>query len=129
MRWGNAPCDAPLDVEADARLLREVLPLARLKKKHPVRMMWKSETAQARFALHHLADDLRLERGLARPTIQTPQAIAERLEAKLLDLVTFPDEDERAKLVDRTRHMSTAEIRRLMKQSRVGASKAKAAAR
>src|SRR5678816_3649528 len=62
MRWGNAPCDAPLDVEADARLLREVLPLDRLKKKHPVRVMWKSETAQARFALHHLADDLRLLR-------------------------------------------------------------------
>jgi hypothetical protein len=39
MLWGNAPCDAPLDVEADARLLREVLPLDRLKRKHPVRLI------------------------------------------------------------------------------------------
>lgn len=64
MRWGNAPCEAPLDVQADARTLRDLLQLDRLKKKHPVRLMWKSETAQARFALHHLADDLRLLRGV-----------------------------------------------------------------
>jgi transcriptional regulator with XRE-family HTH domain len=59
-----------------------------------------------------------LERGLARPTIQTLKALADRLEVKLLDLVTFPDEDDRAKLIDRTREMSASEIRRLLKQSR-----------
>ena len=59
-----------------------------------------------------------LEKGLARPTIQTLQVIADRLEVKLLDLVTFPDEDERAKLIDRTRTMSSADIRRLLKGRR-----------
>ena len=59
-----------------------------------------------------------LERGLARPTIQTLDSLAERLEVKLLDLVTFPDEDDRAKLIDQTRGMSTSEIRRLLKESR-----------
>jgi transcriptional regulator with XRE-family HTH domain len=56
-----------------------------------------------------------LEKGLARPTVQTLQVIADRLEVKLLDLVTFPDEDDRAKLIDRTREMSAAEIRRMLK--------------
>ena len=56
-----------------------------------------------------------LERGLARPTIQTLQALAERLEVKLLDLVTFPDEDERSKLIDRTRGLSSAQTRRISK--------------
>jgi transcriptional regulator with XRE-family HTH domain len=56
-----------------------------------------------------------LERGLARPTIQTLKALADRLEVKLLDLVTFPEEDDRAKLIDRTREMSTVEIRRVLK--------------
>ena len=59
-----------------------------------------------------------LERGLARPTIQTLQVIADRLEVKLLDLVTFPEEDDRAKLIDRTRTMTTAEVRRLLKNRR-----------
>ena len=59
-----------------------------------------------------------LEKGLARPTIQTLQVIADRLEVKLLDLVTFPEEDERAKLIDRTREMSATEIRRLLKGRR-----------
>ena len=58
-----------------------------------------------------------LEKGLARPTIQTLKTLADRLEVKLLDLVTFPEEDERAKLVDRTRQMSVAEIRRAYKRT------------
>jgi hypothetical protein len=59
-----------------------------------------------------------LERGLARPTIQTLQVLADRLEVKLLDLVTFPDEDDRAKLIDRTRAMNTTVILRLLKNRR-----------
>ena len=47
-----------------------------------------------------------VEKGLARPTVETLAAIAERLEVKLLDLVTFPDDDERAHLVDRTRALT-----------------------
>jgi transcriptional regulator with XRE-family HTH domain len=59
-----------------------------------------------------------LERGLARPTIQTLQVIADRLEVKLLDLVTFPEEDDRAKLIDSTRSMSATEIKRVLKGRR-----------
>ena len=65
-----------------------------------------------------------LERGLARPTIQTLQSLADRLEVKLLDLVTFPDEDDRAKLVDHTRGMSATELRRLLKASRASSKRA-----
>ena len=64
-----------------------------------------------------------LERGLARPTIQTLQSLAERLEVKLLDLVTFPEEDDRARLIAETRGMSAAEIRRLLKEARVNSKK------
>ena len=59
-----------------------------------------------------------LERGLARPTIETLKAPADRLEVKLLDLVTFPVEDDRARLIDRTREMSASEIRRLLQHPR-----------
>ncbi len=34
-----------------------------------------------------------VEKGLARPSVETLAAIADRLEVKILDLVTFPDEE------------------------------------
>ncbi len=58
-----------------------------------------------------------VEKGLARPTVETLAAIAERLEVKLLDLVTFPDDDERALLVDRTRALTKGTIRRLLRET------------
>lgn len=58
-----------------------------------------------------------VERGLARPTVETLQAIADRLEVALLDLVTFPDEDERQLLVDRTRRLARGTIRKLLKDT------------
>ena len=58
-----------------------------------------------------------VERGLARPTVETLSAIAARLEVKLLDLVTFTDEDERALLVDRTRRLTKGAIRRLLRET------------
>ncbi len=58
-----------------------------------------------------------VENGLARPTVETLAAIAERLEVKLLDLVTFPDEDERQRLVDRTRFMTKGAVRRLLRET------------
>ena len=58
-----------------------------------------------------------VEKGLARPTVETLAAIAERLEVKLLDLVTFPDDDERAVLVDRTRALTKGTIRRLLREN------------
>ena len=58
-----------------------------------------------------------VEKGLARPTVETLAAVAERLEVKLLDLVTFPDEDDRARLVDRTRGMTKGAVRRLLRET------------
>lgn len=57
-----------------------------------------------------------VEKGLARPTVETLQAIAERLDVSLLDLVTFPDEGDRQKLVDRTRRLSKGTIRKLLRE-------------
>jgi transcriptional regulator with XRE-family HTH domain len=58
-----------------------------------------------------------VEKGLARPTVETLATIAERLEVKLLDLVTCPDEDDRARLVDRTRGMTRGTVRRLLRET------------
>lgn len=61
----------------------------------------------------HLSD---LERGLAGPpTVRTLKFLADHLETPLLDLVTFPDEDDRQRLVDRTRGLSSASIKKLLK--------------
>ncbi|MDI1481732.1 helix-turn-helix transcriptional regulator [Polyangium sp. y55x31] len=56
-----------------------------------------------------------LERGLARPTIHTLKVLAERLEVDVLDLLTFPDQGDRQKLVDLTRHLGRGTIRKLLK--------------
>ncbi len=61
-----------------------------------------------------------VEKGLARPTVQTLQAIADRLEVALLDVVTFPAEDDRQRLVDQTRRLSKGTIRKLMKETAAG---------
>jgi len=58
-----------------------------------------------------------VEKGLARPSVETLAAIAKHLEVKLLDLVTFTDDDERALLVDRTRHLTKGAIRRLLRET------------
>jgi transcriptional regulator with XRE-family HTH domain len=57
-----------------------------------------------------------IERGLARPTIRTLKVLADRLGVKLLDMVTFPDEDARQRLVDRSRDMQRGPIRKLLAQ-------------
>jgi transcriptional regulator with XRE-family HTH domain len=58
-----------------------------------------------------------VEKGLARPTVETLAAIAVRLEVQVLDLVTFPAEDDRQRLVDRTRHLTKGAIRRLLRET------------
>jgi transcriptional regulator with XRE-family HTH domain len=58
-----------------------------------------------------------LEKGLVRPTIQTLKAIADGLGVAILDLVTFPEEDERQRLVDATRYLRTGQIRVLMQEA------------
>jgi transcriptional regulator with XRE-family HTH domain len=55
-----------------------------------------------------------IERGLARPNIQTLKVLADRLGLKLLDLVTFPDEDDRQRLVDCTRRVARGPLRKIL---------------
>lgn len=55
----------------------------------------------------HLSD---VERGLTRPTVSTLKVLADRLGVALLDLVTFPEDDERQRLVDGLRHLPEEEV-------------------
>lgn len=59
----------------------------------------------------HLSD---LERGLTRPTITTLQAVADRLGVALLDLVSFPEDGARERLVEALRAVPDPEIDRLV---------------
>ena len=59
----------------------------------------------------HLSD---VEHGFTRPTVATPAELARHLGVLPLDLVTFPAEDERQRLLDQTRGLSAAEIKRLL---------------
>jgi transcriptional regulator with XRE-family HTH domain len=54
-----------------------------------------------------------IENGLALPTLSTLKVLADHLSVSLLDLVTFPEDDERQSLVDRTRRLSVAALRRV----------------
>jgi transcriptional regulator with XRE-family HTH domain len=58
-----------------------------------------------------------VERGLARPTVETLLALADRLEVDLLDLVTFPERSDRQRLVDRTRALTKGTVRKLLKET------------
>jgi transcriptional regulator with XRE-family HTH domain len=57
-----------------------------------------------------------VEKGLARPSVETLRAIAEHLEVDLLDLMTFPEDSPRQALVDRTRRLSAGTVRKLLKE-------------
>jgi len=50
--------------DADLVTLRERIPWKKLAPQHPIRRWWTSPTSDARFELHHLADDLRIVDGL-----------------------------------------------------------------
>jgi transcriptional regulator with XRE-family HTH domain len=58
-----------------------------------------------------------IEKGLVSATLPTLALIADRLDVDLLDLVTFPNDSERHKLVDITRGLRTGTIRRLIKDA------------
>lgn len=53
-----------------------------------------------------------IEKGLVRPTAHTLKVLAEALDLLPLDLLTFPDQDDRQQLIDRTRHVEGAILRR-----------------
>ena len=65
------------------------------------------------FSFSYLSD---IEKGLARPTVASLDQIAKGLGVPLLDLVTFPDEGDRQRLVDRSRHIPKGTIRKLLKE-------------
>lgn len=69
------------------------------------------------FSKGHLSN---LERGLVAPNVLTLQALADALHVKLLDLVTFPDEDDRQRLVDLIRQLPKGTIRKLLKECEGG---------
>ncbi|HQP38751.1 MAG TPA: helix-turn-helix domain-containing protein [Polyangiaceae bacterium] len=56
-----------------------------------------------------------IERGLVMPTVATLKVLAERLGVLPLDLVTFPEDDDRQRLVDATRSLPKGTIRKLLK--------------
>ncbi len=58
-----------------------------------------------------------IERGLVRPTAHTLKALADRLEVALGDLVNFPDDDDRARLYEVTRHLAPPQVRALLREA------------
>jgi transcriptional regulator with XRE-family HTH domain len=56
-----------------------------------------------------------IEKGLASPSLQTLNAIAEHLEVLLVDLFTFPEHSEREQFIDRTRWLTPGTIRKLLR--------------
>ena len=90
-------------VGARVRALREAAGLTLEK------LAWESEVGSKGY----LSD---IERGLARPTLPTLQRIADHLEVDLLDLVTFPDDSDRQRLVVLTRTLPPGTIRKLLKE-------------
>ncbi|MDX2055495.1 MAG: helix-turn-helix transcriptional regulator [Polyangiaceae bacterium] len=58
-----------------------------------------------------------IEKGLVLPTIQTLSLLAERLGTELVDLLTFPDESDRHRLIDLSRSMKVGTIRRLVRDA------------
>jgi transcriptional regulator with XRE-family HTH domain len=56
-----------------------------------------------------------IEKGRASPSLRTLQVIAEYLEVLLVDLFTFPENDERQQLIDRSRWLGPGTIRKLIR--------------
>lgn len=59
-----------------------------------------------------------IEKGLVLPTLPTLVLLAERLGVDLLDLVTFPEDSPRQRLVALTREMTPGTVRRLIRDAR-----------
>jgi len=58
-----------------------------------------------------------IEKGLVMATVPTLATLAERLEVDLLDLVTFPEDSPRQRLINLTRGMSAGVVRRLVRDA------------
>ena len=57
-----------------------------------------------------------VESGDYLPSVPALHTMARVLGVALLDLVTFPERDERQALVDRTRHMPRGTVRKLLRE-------------
>ena len=58
-----------------------------------------------------------IEKGLVRPTAHTLRVLADALDLLPLDLLTFPAQDVRQQLIDRTRHVEGATLRRWLAEA------------
>ena len=67
-----------------------------------------------------------IERGLVRPTAHTLKALADRLGVQLADLVSFPGDGDRARLLDLTRRMTAPRVRLLLQEAEGMAARAPA---
>src|SRR5947209_588070 len=61
-----------------------------------------------------------IEKGLVRPTIQTLKVLADHLGVLPLDLLTFPDEDIRQSVIDGTRRIPLATLRKIRREIEQG---------
>lgn len=61
-----------------------------------------------------------IEHGLASPSLRTLAVIAGHLGIEVVDLLTFPDANERQRLIDQTRFMARGVIRRLLRDTLEG---------
>jgi transcriptional regulator with XRE-family HTH domain len=73
------------------------------------KLAWESELGSK----GHLSS---IERGLVRPTAHTLKVIADGLGVLPLDLLTFPDQDERQKVIDATRESSPEALKRALRE-------------
>jgi transcriptional regulator with XRE-family HTH domain len=58
-----------------------------------------------------------IEKGLVRPTAHTLKILADSLGLLPIDLLTFPGEDLRQQLVERSRHVDAQTLRRWIAES------------
>ncbi len=66
-----------------------------------------------------------IEHGRASPSLRTLHVIADYLEVLLLDLLTFPEDGERQRLIDRSRWLGPGTVRRLLRDMPAGPGQAR----
>ena len=57
-----------------------------------------------------------IERGLVRPTAHTLEALAEGLDALLVDIVNFPEAGDRQRLIELTRRLPASRLKPLLRE-------------
>ncbi len=64
-----------------------------------------------------------VERGLVRPNVQTLKQIAEGLGVLPLDLMTFPEQDARQKVIEATRDLAPRKLAEVLRLTRTNATR------